>query len=77
MDEIQRRHLERMPELSDEMAENRREFNGALAETRRELTETLVVMSGTQSRQVRRSGSRPCGKARSCTANVWRFSTRS
>ncbi|MGA2591733.1 MAG: hypothetical protein ABSH32_17610 [Bryobacteraceae bacterium] len=47
MDEIQRRHAERMGELSDEMGETRR----ALAETHRELTETLVVVSGIQRRQ--------------------------
>jgi preprotein translocase subunit SecA len=62
MDELHRRHVDRMRELSDEIAENRREFKDSLAETqqefkdalagtRRELTETLVVMTGIQSRQ--------------------------
>jgi hypothetical protein len=51
MDELHGRHIERMRELTDEMAETRLEFKDALSETRRELTETLVVVSGIQSRQ--------------------------
>jgi cell division septum initiation protein DivIVA len=51
MDVLHDRHIERMRELTDEMAETRLEFKDALSDTRRELTETLVVVSGIQSRQ--------------------------